>query len=123
MTFPQVVTPERFNRGASLRVARRQVRNSPGFPLKACGNDGLWQCYRPPRRSKLRGIDPKEIKLKQIQKHPRGDYADIFIGFESQKVLVTCYDELRKTFDRGFDVLVIIRIRGNHMKAQISVHR
>jgi hypothetical protein len=22
---------------------------------------GLWQCYQPPLRSKLRGIDPKEI--------------------------------------------------------------
>jgi hypothetical protein len=28
-------------------------------PLKACGNDGLWQCYQPPLRSKLREIDPK----------------------------------------------------------------
>jgi hypothetical protein len=54
MTFPQVVTPECFNRGP--------VRNSPGFPLKACGDDGLWQCYQPPLRSKLREIDPKEIK-------------------------------------------------------------
>jgi hypothetical protein len=30
--------------------------------VKACGNDGLWQCYQPPLRSKLWGIDPKAIK-------------------------------------------------------------
>jgi hypothetical protein len=33
MATPKAVTPECFNRGSSL--------NSAGFPLKACGNDGL----------------------------------------------------------------------------------
>ena len=31
--FSEVVTLERFNRGP--------VRVSPGFPLQACGNDGI----------------------------------------------------------------------------------
>jgi hypothetical protein len=31
---PGVVTPECFNRGSSPNIP-------PGFPLKACGNDGL----------------------------------------------------------------------------------
>jgi hypothetical protein len=56
--FSKVVTPECFYRGstvltttlshvewvggpACLCVTRRQVSVSPGFPLKACGNDGL----------------------------------------------------------------------------------
>ena len=67
MTFPQVVTPECSNRGSSPKFAwippfetLRAV--SIVERLKACGNDGLWQCYQPPLRSKLRGIDPKEIK-------------------------------------------------------------
>lgn len=38
-------------------------------------------------------------------------------------MLVSCYHELRKTFDRGFNVLVIIRICGNRINAQISVRR
>ena len=38
-------------------------------------------------------------------------------------MLVSCYDELRKTFDRRFNVLVVIRICGNRINAQISVHR
>jgi hypothetical protein len=65
MTFLQVVTPECFNRGSTVLTTTLShvewvggpVRNSPGFPpkdgsirspvadpLKACGNDGLWQC-------------------------------------------------------------------------------
>jgi hypothetical protein len=61
MTFPQVVTPERFNRGSTLLTTtlsclskgRGASPDSPGFPpfeilravspverLKACGNDG-----------------------------------------------------------------------------------
>ena len=55
--FLESVTPECFNRGPSPNIP-------PGFPLKACGNDGLWQCYQSPLHSKLRGIDPKEIKGK-----------------------------------------------------------
>ena len=52
-----------------------QSENSPGFhfdkllsvaspvepPLKACGNDGVRQCYRSPLCSKLRGINPKTL--------------------------------------------------------------
>ena len=38
-------------------------------------------------------------------------------------MLVACYDELCKTFDRGFDVLVIIWICGNCMNTKISFHR
>ncbi len=33
----QVVTPERFNPGSTPK--------SSGFPLKACGNDGLQECH------------------------------------------------------------------------------
>jgi hypothetical protein len=51
MIFPKVVTPNVSIRGP--------VRVSPGFPLKACGNDGLWENQELPLRSKLRGIDPK----------------------------------------------------------------
>ena len=32
-------------------------------------------------------------------------------------MLISRYDELRKTFDRGFNVLVIIRICGNRINA------
>jgi hypothetical protein len=62
-------------------------------------------------------------QLKQIQEHPGRYDADIFIRLKRQKMLVSCYDELRKAFDGGFNVLVIIRICGNRMNAQISVHR
>ncbi len=85
MTFPQVVTPECFNRGSTMITTTLSqaewvggpVRNSPGFPLqpeadpsealwrkKHAGMTDSWHCYRPPPRSKLRGIDSKEIKKK-----------------------------------------------------------
>jgi hypothetical protein len=59
MTFPKLSPPNVLIGGP--------VRNSPVVspvepPLKACGNDGLWQCYQLQLRNKLRGIDPKEIK-------------------------------------------------------------
>ena len=38
-------------------------------------------------------------------------------------MLVSGYDELRKSFDRGFDVLIIIRVCGDRINAQLSVHR
>ena len=61
--FPNLVTPECFNRGsAMLTTTLSQVEwvggpdpDSPGFPLKACGNDG-------PRiacRTKPRGMNPQ----------------------------------------------------------------
>ena len=64
---PKVVTPECFYRGSShgstvLTMTLRPVewvRVSPGFPLKACGNDGR---NPSPLCSKLRGINPKQIK-------------------------------------------------------------
>ena len=34
------------------------VRVSPGFPLKACGNDGLWEDLESSRCVTLRGINP-----------------------------------------------------------------
>ena len=38
-------------------------------------------------------------------------------------MLVSGYDELRKSFDRGFDVLIIIRVCGDRINAQLAVHR
>jgi len=35
---------------------------------------------------------------------------------------VSRYNELRETFDRGFDVLVIVRICGDRLNAQTSLH-
>jgi hypothetical protein len=32
-------------------------------------------------------------------------------------MLVACHNELRATFDRGFDIFVIVRICGNRMDA------
>jgi hypothetical protein len=49
----KVVTPECFYRGSSPNIP-------PGFPLKACGNDGLRKVQI--LRSKLRGIRSAEIK-------------------------------------------------------------
>jgi hypothetical protein len=39
------------------------VKNSPGFPLKACGNDGLLEVWNGFLRSDLQGLD-REILLK-----------------------------------------------------------
>jgi hypothetical protein len=45
--------PECFNRGV-------QSRNSSGFPLKACGNDGLSQSYQPPTQQAATETEAKE---------------------------------------------------------------
>jgi hypothetical protein len=52
MTLSKVewVTPECFNRGSTVLTTTLShvewvggpVRKLTGFPLKACGNDGLW---------------------------------------------------------------------------------
>ena len=64
MTFPKSSPPNVFIGGP--------VRNSPGFPLKARGNDGLWQGYQPPLRSKVRGINPEGLNSKGPFSHENG---------------------------------------------------
>jgi hypothetical protein len=66
----KVVTPECFYRGSTLltktlsRLSKGRGSSPnipPGFPLKACGNDGLRKVQI--LRSKLRGITAAEIKI------------------------------------------------------------
>ena len=38
-------------------------------------------------------------------------------------MLVPRYDELRSTFHRSFDVLIIIRVSGDRMNAHKAIHR
>ena len=38
-------------------------------------------------------------------------------------MLVSGYDELRKSLDRGFDVLIIIKVSDDRINAQLSTYR
>ncbi len=68
--LPEVVTPECFYRGSTVLTTTMShvewvggpFRVSPGFPLKACGNDGPWEDLESPLRSKLGEIRPVVIK-------------------------------------------------------------
>ena len=59
MISPQIVTPECFN---------RIQFDSPGFPLNACGNDGLQQSHQLPLRSNVREIEIKVSSLTAADK-------------------------------------------------------
>ena len=61
--------------------------------------------------------------LEQIQKGPRSHDADIFVRFEGEKMLIARYDKLGQTFNRGLDVLIVIRIPHNRMDAKIPFNR
>ena len=68
-------------------------------------------------------ITNRAINLKQTEKHPRGDYPNSFIGFQIEEVAVARHNELSKTFDCGFDILVVIGVRLNHMDATTTFDR
>jgi hypothetical protein len=57
------------------------------------------------------------LSLKQIQEHPGSYNTNIFIGLKREQMFVARYHELCKAFDRGFDVLVVIRILRDCVKA------
>ena len=74
--FSQGVTPECFNRGPP--------RNSRGFPLKACGNDGLWELTTTSTtivRIQAARIAPKRLKTRRVRfpaPFPRSGAVELF---------------------------------------------
>jgi hypothetical protein len=68
MTFPKLSPPNVLIGGP---VPDSPVVSPVEPPLKACGNDGLWQCYQTPLRSKLREIERQSPRPQIPSRRPR----------------------------------------------------